>query len=107
MSNPNLPERTHSAEAESVRLSPLARLLGLLDPKPVRRAMWIVLGLAAIGLGVVDVIHHRHEIAEAEGLPGFYAVFGFLAFTFVVLSGWVLRRVLSRPETYYGEDGDG
>jgi len=35
-----------------------------------------------------------------------YALIGFVSYSFVVLAAWPLFRLLSRPENYYGEDGD-
>ncbi len=49
---------------------------------------------------------HAHAAPEMESVRGFYALFGFAAFAFVVLTGWPLRRLLARPETYYGDEGD-
>jgi hypothetical protein len=34
-------------------------------------------------------------------MPGFYALFGFLAFGVAVLSGWPLGKLLRRREDYY------
>ena len=35
-----------------------------------------------------------------------YSVIGFVSYSFVVLAAWPLFKLLSRPENYYGEDGD-
>ena len=44
---------------------------------------------------------HSHEYFDFAELPGFYALFGFVAFGGVVLTGWPLRKMLGRPENYY------
>ena len=48
-----------------------------------------------------DFLVHRHEYIHLAEFPVFYALFGFAAFAFVVLTGWPLRRLLGRPENYY------
>lgn len=86
---------------------PISRRLSFLDGRMFRNRVGVALGLAALGLAAVDLFHHRHEIFEFEGVIGFYALFGFLAFGLVVLSGWPLRDLLGKPETYYrGDDED-
>jgi len=52
-------------------------------------------------LFLLDFIIHRHAYAPGEGLPGFYAVVGFVAFTLIVLGATQLRRLILRNENYY------
>ena len=57
---------------------------------------------------VLDVLHigyHKHVHYSAEGWLGFYAVFGFVAYSLIVGAGWVWRSVVMRGEDFYG-DGD-
>jgi hypothetical protein len=59
------------------------------------------------GLGAFLV---AYEFILTSRVPGFYALFGFVAFSAAVLSGWPLGHLLRRPEDYYdtssGEAGD-
>jgi len=59
------------------------------------------LGMLCAFLFVLDFIVHRHAYAPAEGLPGFYAVVGFIAFTIIVLAAAQLRKLILRSESYY------
>ena len=59
------------------------------------------LGLLGLLLAALDFVMHRHAKFTLEAAYGFYALFGFLAFSFVVLMGWPLRHLLGRPEGYY------
>jgi len=59
------------------------------------------LGILCAFLFILDFIVHRHAYAPAEGLPGFYAIVGFIAFTFIVLAASQLRRLILRKENYY------
>ncbi|MFP6592732.1 MAG: hypothetical protein VCE12_19655 [Candidatus Latescibacterota bacterium] len=57
---------------------------------------------------VLDVLHigyHKHVHYSAESWLGFYAVFGFVAYSLIVGVGWVWRSVVMRGEDFYG-DGD-
>ena len=84
-------------------IHPIARRLSFIEAASFGPRLTLVMAVLFAALVVTDVVHHRHEIFTWEGVWGFHAWFGFAAFTFVVLMGWPLRRLLSRPETYYGE----
>jgi len=85
---------------------PAARPFLFLDKANVRTAISFgVIGLAALLL-LVDFLVHRHEYLALGETRGFYAAFGFIAFGFVVLTGWPLRALLGRGEDYYGEPDD-
>ena len=57
-----------------------------------------VIGIAAIGL---EIWLAQKTIRDVTSVPGFYAVFGFIAFGAAVLSGWPLGKLLRRREDYY------
>ena len=64
---------------------------------------FLMIGLGVIGLGLIGAewLFAPHRIKDATGVPGFYGVFGFIAFGLAVLSGWPLGKLLRRPEDYY------
>jgi hypothetical protein len=70
-------------------------------------ALMAATGALMIGFEFVFV---RKSYSTLESLPGFFGVFGFVAFAIAVLSGWPLGRAMRRPEDYYetssGEAGD-
>ena len=43
----------------------------------------------------------RHAETAWEGLPGFYAIFGFVACVALVLAAKQMRKILMRDEDYY------
>ena len=59
------------------------------------------LGVLLIAFEAVALIDRPVLIYGLEDLPGFFGIFGLLAFSFAVLSGWPLGRLLRRPEDYY------
>ena len=61
--------------------------------------------LAAVctALVVIEWFVHRHATYPWEGWPGFYAIFGFVAFAGIVLLGKQLRRVIRRDDDYYND----
>ena len=52
----------------------------------------------------LDFILHRHVDHSWEKLPGFYAIFGFVAYVIIVLTAKQLRKILRRKEDYYDVD---
>ena len=58
---------------------------------------YIICGL----LFAIDLFISRHALFEIEHLPGFYAIFGFVACVALVLLAKVLRLLIMRPEDYY------
>jgi len=61
--------------------------------------------LAAVctALVVIEWFVHRHATYPWEGWPGFYAIFGFIAFAGIVLLGKLLRRFIRRDDDYYND----
>ncbi|MEO0981990.1 MAG: hypothetical protein AAFX03_04995 [Pseudomonadota bacterium] len=89
------------------------------DMHPVAKALfgWVGLpgvgrmifwGLAALSLVLIllDFGMSRHDKVETANATGFYGIYGFLAFAFVVLAGWPLGRLLRRDENYYGDQDE-
>ena len=62
----------------------------------------------AVILAILELLLHRHGVAPIEDSFMFPAIFGFLAFLFIVQVGKWLRLMIMRPEEYYegGESDD-
>ena len=73
------------------------------DPKNVSRLLNFFYVICVI-LFVLDFIIHRHTMHSLEQLPGFYAVFGFVAFVVLVVGSILLRKLVMRKEDYYDVD---
>jgi len=69
-----------------------------------RNFMWFI-GVLAICFVLLDLLVYRKSYFALDGNMGFYAIFGFFAFSFVVLMGWPLRKLTGRKDDYY-EDGE-
>jgi hypothetical protein len=67
----------------------------------LRLFLAVLAAVCAVLVALEFVIPGRPAVATIEGLPGFFGVFGFLAFGLAVLSGWPLGRLMRRPEDYY------
>ena len=59
-----------------------------------------LLGIAII-LAVLELFLHRHGVTSIEDSFMFPAIFGFLAFVFIVQVGKWLRLLIMRPQDYY------
>jgi hypothetical protein len=74
-----------------------------------RFLMAVMAATGALMIGF-EFIFIRKSYSTIESLPGFFGVFGFIAFAIAVLSSWPLGRAMRRPEDYYdtssGEAGD-
>jgi len=87
------------------QIHPFAVPFLFLGKESVKRGfMWLpIIGLIiTIGLGFV--YHHKHP--APWDFFGSWALLGFLAYTFVVLSAEPLFKLLARSEDYY-DDGTG
>ena len=68
---------------------------------PDRPVRWLA-GLC-VALLVAEFLVDRHPHVPGEGLPWFYCLVGFVAFTLIVLGAKSLRRGIRRPEDFYGD----
>ena len=81
------------------------------DPENVRK-LWRFFIIACVAvasidlLGLLEIVYHRHVSLFAEGLPGFYAIWGFVGIALLIFLAKQLRKVVMRPEDYYDEARD-
>ena len=72
-------------------------------PENVSRLLRGFYILCAI-LFLLDFVVHRHTTIGLEEFPGFYALFGFIAFVALVEGSKLLRKLVMRKEDYYDVD---
>lgn len=72
------------------------------DPKNVDKLVYGVYAVCAL-LFAAEFIYHKHSHYELEDVPGFYGIYGFVAFFGVVMAGKYLRKLIKRDEDYYDE----
>ena len=72
-------------------------------PENVNRLLRVFYAVCGL-LFVLDFIIHRHASRDWEQLPGFYAIYGFVAFVVLVLVAKLLRKLVMRREDYYHVD---
>ncbi|MDX1504300.1 MAG: hypothetical protein R3221_01205 [Spongiibacter sp.] len=63
------------------------------------RSLWVI----CAALVVAEFFYHKHPYFRFDGSFAFYAIFGFAAYCFIVLSAKRLRRLIKREEGYYDE----
>ena len=96
--------RLHTPSEEGVH--PMAKILfGWTENKRTGTLIFWGFAILSMVLIVADLAVPRHEYVEIAHATGFYALWGFASFAFVVLMGWPLGRLLRRKEDYYGEPG--
>ena len=75
------------------------------QPKTIQWILRVFYALCIV-LVLADFIVHRHIITEAERIPAFYALYGFVACVVLVLIASQMRKYLMRDEEYYEESSD-
>ncbi len=82
---------------------------GMKGPEPTRvldtarnvdRIYYVLLAVCLL-LIPADLLYQKHAHFAFEDWFGFYGLFGFGVFVFVVLVGGQLRKILMRREDYY------
>lgn len=112
MTNENPPKVIEEGQASKNSNEPFSyerlgrTLFGWTEAKATPLIIFIVLGISGLALALVDLAHIRHDGFVIENTIGFYALAGFAAFAFAVLSGWPLGKALRRDENFYGDDAD-
>ncbi len=78
---------------------------GWTETRGIGAILFWVMAILSLLLVVADLVVDRHEKIGFANSVGFYGLWGFLSFSFVVLMGWPLGRLLRRDENYYGDAG--
>lgn len=81
----------------------LGRMMLWVDkPGSANKIFW---GLAVVSILVflADFTFEKHGDFAIADIPGFYGIFGFVAFTALILLAKTLRVLIKRPEDYYGD----
>lgn len=73
------------------------------DPRNVKRLLRAIYVICAI-LASLDLLFLRHAVHDWEGLPGFYALYGFIGCSLLVLVAKEMRKFLMRGEDYYDDE---
>ena len=72
------------------------------DPKKTQILIFIFV-IFCVGLFFADFFYDRHPHFSADKVFGFYAIYGFVMFTFIIFASKVLRFFVIRSEKFYGE----
>lgn len=68
----------------------------------ITKPVLVVLGLICICLAAADLYFARHSSLGFDSVPFFYCVLGFVAYATLIFMAKALRRLISQPENYYG-----
>ena len=87
-------------------IHPAARpFLFLGSLKTRRNFIWVPL-VGMIICIILGVFHpQKHPLPYEQYIPGSWAIWGFVAYSIIVLSANTLFKFLGRDEDYYGEGG--
>ena len=98
----------HHGQGDDDKVHPIAKaLFGWVELKRTPDLIFYGLAIVSILLVAVEfVLPARHEKVEVANNYGFYAIYGFIAFSFVVIMGHPLGKLLRRDENYYGDQDE-
>lgn len=93
---------------EDDKVHPVAKaLFGWVELKRTPDLIFFGLAIVSVLLVLIEfVLPARHEKVEIANSYGFYAIYGFVAFSFVVIMGHPLGKLLRRDENYYDDMDD-
>lgn len=72
------------------------------NPRNVKALIYALYVSCAL-LFALDFVVHRHTEHPIESWYGFYAIYGFVCCTLLVLAAKELRKLLQRREDYYDD----
>ena len=71
------------------------------DKTKFTRRLIYMLYFACVALLLIDILFPRHGYFDFESVPGFFMVFGIVAFIAVIAVAKLLRKLIKRNEDYY------
>ena len=82
---------------------PLGRvLMWFTDPANANKIFGVLAGICLMTF-LADFTYKKYGHFAVEYIPGFYAAYGFVMFTALILAAKSLRMFLKRPEDFYGK----
>ena len=89
------------ADKSDEKLTRLGKAITILDKPDVIMRMIVTLGAFCVMLLMGDLFGLRYGKLDVEETFGFYSLFGFAAFAFIIFATKILKKLISRPENYY------
>ena len=68
------------------------------------RRILIAFGIGCVVLFLLDFVVHTHKEHAWEELPGFYALYGFIGVSGLIVASKELRKIVMRSEDYYDHE---
>jgi len=91
------------SDDDPARYPALGRLLQVVDrPGNPLKILWLLAALCAL-VFAAEFTYTAHPHFAIEETTGFYAIYGFVMFTLLILSVRLLRLLVGRREDYYGD----
>jgi len=63
-----------------------------------------ILGGICFALVAIDFLRDRHGVFDVEHWPLFFCLFGFIIYWLLIIAAKQLRKLIERPENYYGDE---
>jgi hypothetical protein len=78
------------------------RMLWLEEPGSIARVVALLV-IACVAVVLADFLYEKHGHFAEENVIGFFAIFGYVMFTLLVLAARGLRVLVGVKEDYYGD----
>jgi len=72
------------------------------SPESRKRVRQVLYGLCIVSV-IAEIFVKRYVHHPLEAVPGFYAIYGFIACVILVLAATQMRKVVMRGEDYYDD----
>jgi hypothetical protein len=80
----------------------LGRMYSWVDKPGSADRIFYGLIVVCVLLFLADFTYEKHPHYAVEYVPGFFGIFGFIGFTGLIFAATALRKIVKRPEDYYG-----
>ncbi len=81
----------------------LGRMMTWVDkPGSDKKIVWLLVVACIVAFGL-EWTYEKHSYFGVEDVKGFYAFYGFIMFTGLILVAKALRKIIMRSEDYYGD----
>ena len=81
----------------------LGRMMTWVDKKGSDKKIFVALAFVCLAVFLLEWTYEKHGHFHIEDVKGFYAYYGFIMFTGLILVAKGLRVLIKRPEDYYGD----
>jgi len=93
----------HTPKDDPSTYPALGRALTWIDRPGSANKIVVALVIVSVLFLAIDLTYSKYGDLAPQRVIGFYAFYGFISFSIVIFGSKALRRLIKRPEDYYGD----